>query len=135
MLIDFFQTSITVFEGEVASIEIGRVDGSFERPVQVTVSTMDGSATANEDYVPFTTSLTFDDTSNTQVVTVTIINNIIVEATEIFTVVLSSVDPDVNLDETPLTILIRDAGKVIVYMYSGIVSSSAGTHRIKDTSL
>ena len=85
-------------EEGVASVRIGQLDGMFLRPVQVTVSTMDGSATANEDFIPLTnTVLIFDENSTTQVVNVIVVNDNFVEELETFFVTLSTDDPSVFL--------------------------------------
>ena len=105
-------------EEGVASIRIGRFDGSFFRPVQVMLSTIDDSATSNEDFIPLTdVVLTFNESSSTQVVNVTIVNDNILEDQETFFVVLSTDDPAVMLGVEGVAqrtrIEIIDDGKVL----------------------
>ena len=105
-------------EEGVASIRIGRFDGSFFRPVQVMLSTMDDTATSNEDFIPLTdVVLTFNESSSTQVVNVTIVNDNILEDQETFFVVLSTDDPAVMLGGEGVArstrIDILDDGKVL----------------------
>ena len=106
-------------EEGVASIRIGRFDGSFFRPVQVMLSTMDDTATSNEDFIPLTdVVLTFNESSSTQVVNVTIVNDNILEDQETFFVVLSTDDPAVMLGVEGVAqrtrIEILDDGKFVV---------------------
>ena len=67
---------------------------------QVDVSSQDGTANGNNDFSAVTTTLTFDETQNTQTVTVPITNDAVPEATESFSVVLSNASAVLNDQRT-----------------------------------
>ena len=71
------------------SVLVQRTNGS-SGAASVDLATMDGSAVAGQDYVPLSTTLNFADGETTKSISVTLINDVLPESSEIFTVTLSN---------------------------------------------
>lgn len=115
--IGFLETTISVSENAgIASIRIGRLDGSFRAPVQVEFSTIDGTATSllpTPDFVPNSNVIIELDASNTfRFINITLLNDDVVESDEFFTGRLTTTDPRVliSMGHESVTVNILDDG-------------------------
>ena len=143
--IGFDATSYTITESTSSvSVSVSMQDGSLARDVVVTVETMDGTATggtlshiqtsymcrcvihvlsfhppAPSDYTSVTTMLTFNAGNTNQTVMLPIIDNMVEEVTESFTVSLTTGDSAVILNPSTITVTIEDDDSklCIVHIY------------------
>ena len=129
MLVSFDPTSYTVTEGENETAVLSLVrSGDLSRATVVTVSPTPGTATgralssyvhtlfiyvfpflaASLDYTPTPISVTFTAGQTDTTVEVPIIDNSVVEDTEIFTAQLSTTNPNVMFGEDSASVTILD---------------------------
>ena len=86
-----------------------------EAPFTVELATSNGSALAGEDYDAVTTTVSFGIGDTTQTVTVPIINDVVTEAAESFTVTLSSPTPNMlTLGGSNVPVLADDTASVTI---------------------
>ena len=93
------------------------VRGTLERPVTVSLSTRDGSATSTRphDFSAITTELTFDPNTSMVCTNISVRDDKIAENSENFTVMLSGSDSGVNfVSPTTAVVTINDNDKVTV---------------------
>jgi uncharacterized delta-60 repeat protein len=109
----FTVTNVSLLEtNTVLTFEVRR-SGDASVPADVTVFTQDGTATAGTDYLPLNTNLTFAAGEWSKTVSVTILDDAVVEATEQFSLCLTNATGGFSLGQpSTLTISIQnnDAG-------------------------
>ena len=83
--------------------------GSSDVPLAVTISTLSGSATADEDYEPLeSTDVMFEPSDQQQFVAITIMNDAVFELTENFSIAVSASSPQIVTPSNITTITITD---------------------------
>ena len=101
--LQFNKGSHRVSESEAAVvIAVDRVDATAG-VTTVEYSTVSGTAIGNEDYVPDTGTLTFEDGVDTQIITIQLLDDSVVEGDQAFTVLLSNVAGDASLGDISST--------------------------------
>ena len=86
------------------------IDGRLERTVNVTIKTVDGSATSADpkDFSAVSDTLYFNELTTNVCVNVYIIDDNRVEDPEEFTIVVSTLDQDIDLNNRTATVIIND---------------------------
>ena len=83
--------------------------GSSDVPLAVSISTLSGSATADEDYEPLeSTDVTFEPSDQQQLVAIMIMNDAVFELTENFSIAVSASSPQIVTPSNITTITITD---------------------------
>ena len=141
------ETTVTILDGDASTIHLSSIryeadedDGKvtvtatkshpIAFPVDVQLSTSDGTAVAGEDYQSTSTTLSFPAGTTSVSTEITIIDDELVEPeTEIFSVELSSVqeNSNVRIRTLPSTVTITDDDSVTVSLSSDEYSVSEGT--------
>ena len=127
--LQFVSTTFTKSEaGSTAVLAVVRT-GPGAGTVNVNFATEDGTALAGADYRATNGTLTFPANVFTQNVTITIINDTVVEADESFSVNLTSPSSNVSLGgntEAVVTILDNDLGGIIQFSAGAYTNTEAG---------
>ena len=124
--------NVPVDEGDATATLTVRMEGRSSRPVTVAYRTADGTAVAGLDYTTSTGTVTFapsDDDVQNQQVTVPIIDDIIHEPDESFTLQLIDADKArINPDKAlgTVTIIDNDPPDVVVSIAERTVAEAAG---------
>ncbi|MEM9264082.1 MAG: DUF4347 domain-containing protein [Cyanobacteria bacterium P01_F01_bin.13] len=106
--LSFITATVSVGEGDgTASITVQR-SGDVSGTASVEFSTSNGTATAGGDYTTTSDTLTFTAGQTSQTITVPILNNIAVEDSETFSVILSNPTGAVLGPQTTSTVTILD---------------------------
>ena len=106
----FESTSYNVSESD-GSVEVCVVrdqQATLDRPVSVSINTVAGSATLNEDFTDTNAELTFSSEVTRECATIAIETDDIVESTEMFTVNLMSADKAANVATPTTSVEIED---------------------------
>ncbi len=104
------------------------LSGPSEFPIMVAYATMNGTATAGEDYVATSGTLTFDPDTTTQTILVPVIGDRTVENTETFSVVLSDpVNVTIARGQGIGTIVNDDAATISINDAPPVNEGDAGT--------
>ena len=97
----------------VCAVVIG---GTVDRPVTVVLSTQPGTASSGADYTPVTVDLEFESGSTRECTQIPIVDDLIDEEDEMFDVILTTNDPDMELaPENGMVTIIDDDGMLCIY--------------------
>jgi len=113
--IGFNATTYTVTEGGSGSVSVSVRNGTLARDVVVTLQTMNGTATAANDYTPIANmELTFSDTMQSRTVMIATTDGDVVEGPETFSVTLTTSDTAVTLNPMTAAVNIQDNDMVTI---------------------
>ena len=112
--VEFAEASYTESEASMSVELCVNLTGQLEREVVVQLSTVDGGdATAGEDYLSLTETLTFVEHQESICRHLVILNDSLIENNEIVMISLSSNDSAVNVTSSTINVLILDSNSKI----------------------
>jgi hypothetical protein len=113
--------------GSRAAVFAVTLTGSTSQTVSVDFTTLDGSATAGNDYIATSGRLTFTTGTSTATITVPIVSDSLVEANETFNVALSNATNAALVDGIGTGTIIDDDAPAVPTLFINAVSVTEGT--------